>query len=402
MNILFLTLLYPKETMAEVTANIRDKVQNQINQYQHAFIQGIDDTLQPTEKLDIVNSLPVGIFPRCYRKLFLRGGLRDRRIQELSCVNLPWFKQRQRERQAAKTIVAWAKQSEENRTVLLYTIYLPYMKAVQKAKKKIQNLRAAVIVTDLPNEWGLASGRTGVAKYLEQRRGNASLALCSQMDGFILLTEPMKEIVPVKQKPAMVLEGLILDEADSHTNRSIDKPEAVPAVLYTGTLNKELGIGELLEAFRDWPDCQLWLCGSGDLAQEAQRYAQQYENIHFFGLVPQAEAIQLQQRATILINPRSPDGVYTRYSFPSKTLEYMRSGKPVLCYPLEGIPAEYGAFLYFIKGTGAMGIRQSVEELLRIEPTARLRRGLAGRAYVLEQKNPRIQCQKLLHFLRSL
>ena len=163
MNLLMMTLLYPNDMMEEVRRNVRDKIQNQINSYQHAFLAGIDANLQEGERLEVLNSLPVGVFPLQYRKLILKKGYHDHgRIVELGALNLPWLKQRIRTARATRALMKWAKTSVENRTVLLYTLYLPYLEAVQRVKRKYPDLKACAIVTDLPNELGLASGRTGL------------------------------------------------------------------------------------------------------------------------------------------------------------------------------------------------------------------------------------------------
>ena len=110
----------------------------------------------------------------------------------------------------------------------------------------------------------------------------------------------------------------------------------------------------------------------------------------------------MQARAALLINPRSPRGVFTRYSFPSKTLEYMRSGKPVACYRLEGIPKEYDPYLRYIEGEGASAIMRAVRETLELPEEERLMLGRRSRAFVLANKTPQIQCRRLMDFLRSL
>lgn len=400
MNILMMTLLYPQDQMAEVTANVKDKLQNQINSYQRAFIEGILATLKPNERLDILNSLPVGIFPLQYRKLFLKAGKHDGgTIHQLGCINLPWFKQKWRAAAAARAIEKWAEKDPNNRTVLVYTQYLPYMQALSKARKRFPDLKAAVIVTDLPNEMGLATGRKGILKRLEGRMGRQSLALLRQMDGFILLTEPMADALQIRQKPFTVIEGLILANGQT-TIEPATVPDR-PVFLYTGTLERSLGIGEMLEAFEQMPEYDLWICGYGNMHSDVEAYAARCANIRFFGFVPQKEALAMQASATALLNPRQPSGAFTRYSFPSKTLEYMRSGKPVLCCRLEGIPNDYDPYLCYME-SGKEGIVQAVRVLMELTSEEREKRGKAAQEYVLQHKNPQVQCQKLLALLRSL
>ena len=281
--------------------------------------------------------------------------------------------------------------------LLVYTLYEPYMKAIRRAKRRCPDLKAAVIVTDLPNQWGLASYRKGLMKKIEYAMGREKIHLCSVFDGFVLLTEPMREVLPVGEKPFTVIEGLILEKELPEEKRQTEN-----AVLYTGTLNRELGIAELLRAFEQMPEVQLWLCGRGDMEDEVRRSAEKHPNIRYFGFVSQEEALSLQGRAATLINPRSPEGLYTRYSFPSKTLEYLRSGRPTLCYALEGIPEEYGQYLIYIQQSGADGIRQAVQEWLQKPAAEREARGRSGREYVLQQKNPKAQCNALLSLLRRM
>jgi len=400
MNILMMTLMYPQDQLQEVTANVKDKLQNQINSYQRAFVEGIRSNLAENERLDILNCLPVGIFPLQYRKLILKSGTHDGgSVQQLGCINLPWFKQKWRAVTAQKAIEKWAEKDPFNRNVLVYTQYLPYMQALYKAKKRYPDLKAAVIVTDLPNEMGLASGRKGLLKAFESRMGSQSLKLLRQMDGYILLTEPMAGALQIREKPFEVIEGLILSETTpiAKSASTSDKP----VFLYTGTLESSLGIPEMLDAFKEMPEYELWICGHGSMKEQVQEYADRYANIRFFGFVTQQEALTMQASATALLNPRQPSGIFTRYSFPSKTLEYMRSGKPVLCCKLEGIPADYDPYLCYMEA-GSEGIVHAVRSLMKHSIEKREELGQAAREYVLFHKNPAVQCKKLLALLRRM
>lgn len=407
MNTLFLSLLYPPKRVEEIAGASKDGMQNQINSYQWAFVEGIRQNLEAGETLDILNALPVGAFPRAYRKLCLPS-LREGNYVELGSLNLPGLKQFSRRRKAAREIRRWAEADPNHRQVLLYSLYLPYMQAVAKVKRQIPDLKAAVIITDLPNELGISSGRRGFLKQLEYAMGDRRVELCKVFDGFVLLTEQMAEVLPIQGKPQMVLEGLILPQPAPKTLTKEAKQAAPlrlhgdsPAVLYTGTLNAELGIGELLEAFEGLPDYELWLCGKGDLEAKVREACGKCKNIHYFGFVSHEDALALQEQADILINPRSQKGRFTRYSFPSKTLEYMRSGRPVLCYPLEGIPADYTPYLVYIRQEGSLGIQQAVRELLEGPKKKRLELGLQAQNYALTEKSAKRQCERLVQFLRS-
>lgn len=102
MNVLMLSLMYPEDMKTQVARDARDKLQNQINSYQRAFVEGIKANLLPDERLEIVNALPVGVFPLQYRRLLIPSGWHDEHaMYELGCINLPGIKQYGRARRAA-------------------------------------------------------------------------------------------------------------------------------------------------------------------------------------------------------------------------------------------------------------------------------------------------------------
>ena len=111
MNVLMLSLMYPEDTKNQVARDVKDKLQNQINSYQRAFVEGIRANLEEGERLDIVNSLPVGVFPLQYRRALIPAGWHDgHTMYELGCLNLPGIKQRGRARRAARRLAAWCAQ----------------------------------------------------------------------------------------------------------------------------------------------------------------------------------------------------------------------------------------------------------------------------------------------------
>ncbi len=401
MNVAFLTLLYHPDEVKAVSRLSRDGLQNQIDAYQWAFVEGIRQNLAAGESLTIINSLPVGAFPTRYRRLFLKSKTFPDGITQLGGLNLPPFKQRGRAGRAERALERWVSASLDNRTVLVYSLYLPYMRAAVAVKRRHPDVRVTVIVTDLPNELGIASGRTGLMRRIEYAMGRRRVDLCAQLDGFVLLTAPMAGALPIAGKPVIIIEGLVSREEPEPS--PVELPaDTRPAVLYTGTLNRELGIGLLLEAFQALPGFQLWLCGRGDMENEITRAAQERDNIRFFGFVPRSAALYLQKHAAVLVNPRTAQGTFTRYSFPSKTLEYMRSGVPVACCKLEGIPDEYDGYLRYIEPQNARGVRDALNGLMSLAPGEREAIGERARTFVAEQKNSSAQCAKLVAFLRSI
>ena len=109
---------------------------------------------------------------------------------------------------------------------------------------------------------------------------------------------------------------------------------------------------------------------------------------------------KLQQKATVLINPRNNDGEYTKYSFPSKTMEYMLSGKPVIMYKLDGVPDEYDSYLYYIGGNTADDIKKTILEVLNKSEKELESFGQKAAEFVSENKNSVVQAKRILTLLK--
>lgn len=222
----------------------------------------------------------------------------------------------------------------------------------------------------------------------------------ARVDRFILLTKQMAVPLHVGNRPYLVMEGMCGDVADESP---VSKPQPF-SMLYTGRLNRRYGLELLLQAMKELqdPDIELWLCGSGEMEEEIRAYAAQDSRIRFFGFLPHEEAVQLQKQATVLVNPRTNQGEYTKYSFPSKTMEYMASGRPVMMFRLDGIPGEYDPFLTYIPEESSASIRDTVESLRRLSPSELDAMGARGRDFVLKNKIEMCKCAgSWTSFIRS-
>ena len=76
--------------------------------------------------------------------------------------------------------------------------------------------------------------------------------------------------------------------------------------------------------------------------------------------------------ATLLINPRFSNEEYTKYSFPSKNMEYMASGTPILTTKLPGMPKEYYEYIYLFEEESIEGMKNkmSMKAIEKISKTA--------------------------------
>ena len=74
----------------------------------------------------------------------------------------------------------------------------------------------------------------------------------------------------------------------------------------------------------------------------------------------------MQHKATILVNPRTSEGEFTKYSFPSKTMEYLLAGKSVVINRIPGIPEEYFNYVYTPKDESIEALAECLTNVLDI------------------------------------
>ena len=174
-------------------------------------------------------------------------------------------------------------------------------------------------------------------------------------------------------------------------------------LLYAGGLYEKYGVKKLINAFLalESNDFQLHLYGWGDLEQYIKSCEVKHNNIKFFGVVPNSEIVKLLPECTLLVNPRPSSLELSKFSFPSKTLEYMLSSTPVVTTKLQGIPEDYFPYLYFFEDESELGIKKTLEKLLSLPKEELNKKGEYASDFVLKHKSNMNQAKKIVEFLIS-
>ncbi len=387
---IFMGPLYRREQEREIQEHIRHGGSNAGTIFQWSIIDGLQANLG--HGIRVINALPVGTFPKAYSRLILPdeswklGGVA---CQEIGCINLPFLKQWGRFRRAKKLI-----RGLRNEEVMLCTTYLPFLLALHKLHP---SNRLTVIATDLP-EYADMHQVSRLRKLLRQIHTRMVYHYLRRADRFVLLTEQMAGPLQVGHRPYLVMEGI----CGLSTQQEIPVQRS-RAILYSGRLNTRYGIADLLEAFAQLQDntAELWLCGNGEMEPTIRTAAQQDTRIRFFGFLPQDQVRQLQCSAAVLVNPRPNNEEYTKYSFPSKTMEYLASGTPVVMHRLDGIPAEYDVFLHYIPGNTPQELKVALETVLNTEPQTLRQQGDAAQRFIFEKKSALAQTKRILQWLEG-
>lgn len=187
-----------------------------------------------------------------------------------------------------------------------------------------------------------------------------------------------------------------MDMAGSENH--MEKKKVPKSLVFTGSLTANVGIEEMLQAFIecDTKDFELRIFGSGELAETIANLSKVHTNIKYYGQVDNARAVQEQISATLLLNPRFSDGEYTKYSFPSKIIEYMASGTPVLTTALPGIPNEYFEYMYVFEHENLSGYKKAFSYLLKKSPKELHSMGIRAKKFVIQNKTNAAQADRIV------
>lgn len=263
-----------------------------------------------------------------------------------------------------------------------------------------RDISQTIVVPDMPAILTNMHNDKGMKGYLLRILDKLSMTLANKADNYVLLTDEMKYFFKKKQIRYLVMEGLIRVDNISYSNPNFnnDHPEIL---LYTGSLKSIFGVKNLVDAFEiiNSENLELWICGSGDFSEFLAEKSVKNNKIKFFGLVNAEKARELQQKATILVNPRTNDGVYTKYSFPSKTMEYLLSGKSVIFNRLSGIPSEYYKYGYIPKNESADELANTIRYVLSEDKNIRAFKAREAQRFIMENKNSVVQIKNILDFI---
>ncbi|MBR2629787.1 MAG: glycosyltransferase [Alistipes sp.] len=256
--------------------------------------------------------------------------------------------------------------------------------------------RKYVIVPDLPEY--MSDKQNVLYRWLKKIDRSIIDCMLRYMDGYILLSQSMSAKLNISNKPQTVLEGIY-----QHTdikNDGLTKQSKV--LLYTGSIQTRYGLKDLLDAFVniEGSDYKLWICGGGDV-ELVNRYMEIDNRIVYYGILPRTRVLELQREATLLVNPRHSNEEFTKYSFPSKTIEYMASGTPTVMCKLQCLPEEYNKHLFFFEDESIAGMSRKIKELLDLPSDKMVKFGKRASEFIIENKNAKVQTQKIIDMVLS-
>lgn len=393
--------IFPKEFETEILNNCKGMIDFAANNLQWNIISGLDRCSKTP--VFLCNVMLIRSFPKGYKKAVIKTqrfshqqGSDD---TNRGFINIAGISMISRFFAAINGLLKWASRNQGNKVIITYGIHSPYLLASTLTRSCCANIKSCLVVPDLPEF--MSESKSIIYRFFKSI-DRAILNFCmNRVDAFVLLCETMTERIDLKGRPWILMEGIYQSTTKNGSDSDIKKSKAI---LYTGTLKQQYGIMNLLSAFESINDneIELWICGDGDMRGEVEKSASKDPRIKYFGQLPREKILTMQKEAALLVNPRTSSGEFTRYSFPSKVMEYLASGTPVLMHKLAGIPNEYYKYCFVTEQENPDSLRIAIIDILKKDPEMLRQIGKNAQKFIIEQKNPERQIMKVIRLIEKV
>lgn len=375
--ILYLSSVAPFDIFNELLSEGRIKTGHQAQKFNHLLIEGLAKNVQ----VAAISNLPIepnmhyvgGQYKRENIQYYLIPSKKNRIQRKVS--NVFSF------RKYARRIF----QTQDVEAIICDAINLGASATAHWCARKY-NVPIIAIVTDVPEI--MSKGNMNALMKYDAR-------LMKRYDGYVLLTKPMEKIVNVSKCPQIIMEG----SSVVNSPLNVIKDNNPKICLYTGSICKDIGLEQLIEAFSSEriSNAELQIYGNGPWVNDLEDLISNINKIKYCGVLTNEEIMKRQAQADLLINPRPSNIHYAKYSFPSKLIEYLGTGTAVLSTKLPGIPEDYEPYLYWIEDESIDGFIKSINNALH-DPN-RDNFGKKAREYVILNKSNEIQAKRVLDLI---
>jgi glycosyltransferase involved in cell wall biosynthesis len=202
--------------------------------------------------------------------------------------------------------------------------------------------------------------------------------------------------------PHVRVEGGVAEAVFASVSQRTDPARFV--IVSAGSLNVANGLKVLLAGFSSLigDHYRLRIAGAGPLEADVRRAAALDSRIEYCGYLSFADVLRLYEAADVLVNLRLTKSVNTKYFFPSKLLECLASGRPVVSTCTGHVEEEFGEFTFLLREETPNGFAAAVQHVERLGKDAREQKGAMARDYMMANKTWSKQGGRVVRLIESL
>ena len=393
MNILYCSTLCSKRTINVIEEKYNTLLSGITTQKYHRLI--ITGLCKNGNTIDAISSIPITKTKETVIKL--DNDVEDSIIYHYPItINIPIIRHLCIFLGTIYNIVIWAIKNRNKSKVIICDI-LNISTTLGAIVSRILGNRVVGIVTDMPGLM-ITTTKNRYSNIIK----NVNLYILNKLDAYVFLTEAMNDVINKKHRPYIIMEGLVDNEMQYHhrDTTNVDTKN----IIYAGGLYEQYGVKNLIEAFikLEGDDYRLLLFGTGPMSNTICEYEQMDSRIKYLGLRPNSEIVKEELKAYLLVNPRPTHEEFTKYSFPSKNMEYMASGTPLLTTNLPGMPEEYHKYVFICNNENSEGIYNEFIKISQIPEKDLKRIGENAKCFVLNHKNNIMQASRIIELVNII
>jgi len=273
--------------------------------------------------------------------------------------------------------IPWFVKKNKIKNIIVHGTHTPFM-LIAILAKYIFGLRLVIILTDQHGKEVVSDGKIG--KVLRKIDTMLMRFLLNRFDAYICLS-----VMFVKRFnlfPYLVLPGILSNKFKSSVLRNYNRPQLQKyfVIVYAGGVNRNNGVDLLISSLKYLKDKNILIkiYGGGDMVQDVIDMSENDNRLLYGGVLYDDEFVSALKNADLLVNPRPIHNEYAQTSFPSKLIEYMSTGVPVLTSRIVSIPKEIKDCFFYIDGDDSKSIAKSLRIIKNLSQDERL--SVASRA----------------------
>ncbi len=293
----------------------------------------------------------------------------------------------------------WRNRKTPQRVVLTYNVSVPPGIFTWAAAKLIGAKAVAMIYdVEIPGQTVPWSVRRCIDLWLHKW-------VLPRFDGIISISDAIaQDLTPGHHY--LRVEGGIRQEAIEQTAHLASRSgvdNAPFTIVSAGSLDEPNGVSLLLDAFARLPGdgYRLKIAGRGPLESKVKQAAAHDSRIDYLGFIAYDQVLALYCSADVLVNVRLTKTLNTKYFFPSKLMEYLASGVPVISTCTGHVEQEFGGFVYLLREETAESLARLIAAVAESPRDQRTEMGRRARQHVATHKTWDSQSGRIATYLRE-
>jgi glycosyltransferase involved in cell wall biosynthesis len=369
------------------------------NLFQANFLRALADSSLPTPT--ILSYFPVPSFPKS-RKLFHRSvaekmanGLE---VRSLAHLNLGAIKILTLGASAAWNALRWGWQNHKaaKRVVICYNLTAPPAGPLVTVCRWL-GMDLVPFIGDI-----YVPGEVVSNTLLRRLEFAGQKRIIPKADGLLIANRAIvQDFAP--DRHSLLIEGGVMDALVTRFAATPRMDDGTFHVVFAGQLSVLNGVTLLIDALKqlDLPNLRVSILGGGEFARQVEEAAANEPRITFHGLATHDKVLEVYESADLLVNLRRTNYQTHRYVFPSKVVECLSTGRPLLTTCTGHAQSDFGEFVFTLHDETPEGLATAIREIAALDPAERTRKGKLAQDYVRENKTWEAHTRRLEAYLNE-